>query len=97
MAVRYRYILVDEFQDTNPAQSELVALLAEGKTLSSASRDGTIKLWDISKQTEIHCLRGHEKAVLAQAVSPDGKKIASASEDGTVKIWDVSSVAAPAK
>jgi DNA helicase II / ATP-dependent DNA helicase PcrA len=26
---RYRYILVDEFQDTNPAQSELVALLAE--------------------------------------------------------------------
>jgi DNA helicase-2/ATP-dependent DNA helicase PcrA len=27
---RYRYILVDEFQDTNRAQSELVALLAEG-------------------------------------------------------------------
>jgi DNA helicase-2/ATP-dependent DNA helicase PcrA len=30
VAARYRYILVDEFQDTNPAQSELVALLAEG-------------------------------------------------------------------
>jgi DNA helicase II / ATP-dependent DNA helicase PcrA len=27
---RYRYILVDEFQDTNRAQSELVAILAEG-------------------------------------------------------------------
>ena len=27
---RYRYILVDEFQDTNRAQAELVALLAEG-------------------------------------------------------------------
>ena len=27
---RFRYILVDEFQDTNRAQSELVALLAEG-------------------------------------------------------------------
>jgi DNA helicase II / ATP-dependent DNA helicase PcrA len=27
---RYRYILVDEFQDTNQAQAELVALLAEG-------------------------------------------------------------------
>src|SRR5207253_2584810 len=26
---RYRYILVDEFQDTNRAQSELVAILAE--------------------------------------------------------------------
>ncbi len=27
---RYRYILVDEFQDTNPAQAELVSLLADG-------------------------------------------------------------------
>ena len=27
---RFKYILVDEFQDTNPAQAELVALLAEG-------------------------------------------------------------------
>ena len=27
---RYRYILVDEFQDTNRSQAELVALLAEG-------------------------------------------------------------------
>ena len=27
---RYRYILVDEFQDTNRAQAELVAVLAEG-------------------------------------------------------------------
>ena len=27
---RFRYILVDEFQDTNRAQAELVALLAEG-------------------------------------------------------------------
>jgi len=29
MQARFRYILVDEFQDTNRAQSELVALLAE--------------------------------------------------------------------
>ncbi len=27
---RFKYILVDEFQDTNPAQAELVAILAEG-------------------------------------------------------------------
>jgi ATP-dependent DNA helicase UvrD/PcrA len=29
LEARYRYILIDEFQDTNRAQSELVALLAE--------------------------------------------------------------------
>ena len=30
IAGRFRYVLVDEFQDTNRAQAELVALLAEG-------------------------------------------------------------------
>jgi DNA helicase II / ATP-dependent DNA helicase PcrA len=29
IAARYRYVLVDEFQDTNPAQAALVGLLAE--------------------------------------------------------------------
>ncbi len=30
MAGRFRYLVVDEFQDTNRAQAELVGLLAEG-------------------------------------------------------------------
>ena len=41
IAGRFRYILVDEFQDTNRAQAELVAALAEGTGTSPSSATTT--------------------------------------------------------
>ncbi len=40
LAERYRYLLVDEFQDTDPIQAEVVFLLAAGESASQA--DGTV-------------------------------------------------------
>ncbi|MEM9244127.1 MAG: hypothetical protein AAGA67_00075 [Cyanobacteria bacterium P01_F01_bin.153] len=59
----------------------------DGKTILTASHDGTAKLWDLEGQ-EIQSLNGHQDWVLSASFSPDGKTILTASEDGTAKLWD---------
>ncbi|MEH1840910.1 MAG: caspase family protein, partial [Nostoc sp.] len=65
-----------------------VAFSPDGKTIASASRDKTVKLWDAATGKEISTLKGHSDAVYSVAFSPDGETIASASWDNTVKLWD---------
>jgi WD40 repeat protein len=62
----------------------------DGKRLASASRDGTIKIWDPVTCQEAMTLRIDEFGVFCVAWSPDGQQLASATADGTIQIWDAS-------
>jgi WD40 repeat protein len=55
-----------------------VAYSPDGKTLASASYDGTLKLWDVTSGKERTTLRGHTGCVGSVAFNPDGKALASA-------------------
>ncbi|MEG4173138.1 WD40 domain-containing protein, partial [Microcoleus sp. S13_C3] len=68
-----------------------VAFSPDGKTLASASRDHTIKLWHLETQKPIATLRGHSNSVLSVAFSPDGLTLASASTDNTIQLWHLES------
>ncbi|MEG4797561.1 CHAT domain-containing protein, partial [Microcoleus sp. LAD1_D1] len=68
-----------------------VAFSPDGKTLASASRDKTIKVWNLQSQKPIATLPGHSDWVISVAFSPDGKTLASASYDGTIKLWNLQS------
>jgi hypothetical protein len=59
--------------------------------LASASRDGTIKIWDLTDDSEIATLEGHESVVSSLAkFELEGKPcLASGSFDHTVKLWDL--------
>ena len=76
-------------QPNHTTRAYSVAFSPDGKILSSASWDGTIKLWDTKSWRELRTLAGHGWGVYNAVFSPDGKQLASASRDGTVKIWDV--------
>ena len=71
-----------------PGRSCGVAYSPDGRTLASASRDHTVKLWDAATGQVVRTLRGHAEPVHGVAFSPDGRRIASASFDRTIKLWD---------
>ncbi|MGD1859168.1 MAG: AAA family ATPase [Leptolyngbyaceae cyanobacterium] len=64
-----------------------VSFSPDGETVASASRDGTVKLWNRQGQA-LKTLSGHDDEVIGVSFSPNGETVASASFDGTVKLWN---------
>lgn len=82
-----------------------LAVSPDAKWLASASYDGTVRLWDVSRRETRHVLT-HRREVLDVAFAPDGQSLAAATqleEDhvdtlrsgygslGLVQIWDLDS------
>jgi WD40 repeat protein len=72
-----------------------VAFAPNGKTVASASQDGTVRIWSATTGEQIgnpiipsQGQDGEAVAVNAVAFSPNGRLLASLSDDGTVTLWD---------
>jgi WD40 repeat protein/serine/threonine protein kinase len=66
-----------------------VAFSPDGKTLATASKDRTVRLWDVETRKSLAVLRGHRDEVNAVAFSPCGSFLATGSDDETVRVWDL--------
>jgi eukaryotic-like serine/threonine-protein kinase len=66
-----------------------VAFNPDGSLVATASRDGTVKLWNVSDGTPIRTLTGPKEIKLGCHVqfSPDGQQVAVIDGDGTILIW----------
>ncbi|OCL01300.1 WD40 repeat-like protein [Glonium stellatum] len=64
-----------------------VVFSSDSKQLASASRDGTVKLWDMTVRAALDTPKGLPYPIKAVAFSPGGKQVASVSRN-TVKLWD---------
>jgi len=64
-----------------------VSFSSDGNYLITASRDKTLKIWDVVSGKEIRSLIGHEHTV--NGVSLNGTTLASSSADKTVRVWDI--------
>jgi WD40 repeat protein len=66
-----------------------VAFSPDGKVIASASRDGTIKLWNLEgHEIKTHPISHHDW-INEVSFSPDGKILASAGADGKIKLWSL--------
>ena len=66
-----------------------IALNPANTILATASKDGTVRLWDLTTKQELAPLVGHDERSLDVAFHPDGKLLASTGWDGTIRLWDV--------
>lgn len=78
-------------QKGHEAVVKATAFTPDGKILATASRDQTIKIWEVATGREIRTLFGHQNTVNDLDISSDGKLLLSSSADGTAKIWDLES------
>ena len=62
-----------------------------GNLLVSASRDTSLRIWDVTTGYCVKTLRGHADWVRDVAPSFDGRWLVSASTDQTARLWDASS------
>ena len=58
----------------------------------SASKDGTLRVWDLESGQTVHSLHGHIGAVTAVAVTPEGDLAVSGSTDRTLRVWNIKTV-----
>ena len=64
---------------------------ASGNLLVSASRDKTLRIWDVTTGYCVKTLRGHADWVRDVAPSFDGRWLLSAGNDQTARLWDATS------
>jgi hypothetical protein len=64
-----------------------VRFTTDGGWALSASRDGTLAIWNLATGERAATLAGHEDGVLSLDISRDSRHVLSGSFDGTLRLW----------
>src|SRR5579883_2324935 len=65
-----------------------IAYSGSGRTLATASEEGTIRLWDRATYRELRRFGGRQPIIHSLSFSADGRLVAAAGQDKTTRLWD---------
>lgn len=65
-----------------------MAFAPDAPILASASKDGTVRIWDMELQKELLSINAHPAGVQSVAFHPEGRIIVSGGWDRAVRVWD---------
>lgn len=68
-----------------------VALTRDGATAVTCSEDGTVKVWDVARETERFVLSTGDGPLLSVVLTSDDTTIVAASASGVISVWDLTS------
>ncbi len=66
-----------------------IAISNSGQLAISASKDETVRVWDINSGTEIRTCYGHDNEVTSISFSPDDSQAISGDLDGNIILWNI--------
>jgi WD40 repeat protein len=61
----------------------------DNRRLVTGSKDSTVRVWDVARQSELYRLEGHTDDVDALAVAENGLRAVTGSRDRTIRLWDI--------
>lgn len=61
---------------------------SDGRWLTTASHDGTVRAWDLTKESIYRSFR-HDQGIASVDISEDGKWLLTGSRDRTARLWDL--------
>jgi eukaryotic-like serine/threonine-protein kinase len=85
-----RGVMLNELRQ-NAGEIVVLAFSPDGKTLLTASRDGTARFLDAESGIQLGPALHHTDAVLCVAFHPDGQSVVTGTRDGMVQRWSVPS------
>ena len=65
-----------------------IALSQDGRLVATAGEDGTTRLWDADRGTQVAVDLSHPATVWSAAFSPDSRLLATGDEAGAVRLWE---------
>ncbi|MCH8029133.1 MAG: protein kinase [Candidatus Dadabacteria bacterium] len=66
-----------------------LAMFRDGRNVITGSKDGKVRLWDITNGKLLRTFEGHDDEVNSVSVSPKGSHALSGSGDSTSIVWDL--------
>ena len=83
--------LEESYQWKLGATTGSLAWSPDGQFLAAGSRDGQVRIWELSTGKLVQSIQAHKKGVNSVAFHPSGNLLVSGGNDAVARLWDIRS------